>query len=311
MITNNKVLHTTLNEAVDKIQKLKIQGATNIALFSLRILKSLASQFKNYAQLHLATAQLALARPNEPLTRNTLSMLLTDLKDDLNPDLLTQKINHYLNLLTTNKTRIAQYAAQLIQNQSAYISHCHSTSLESAFITAHKQNKKFTVYQTETRPLYQGRTTATNLHKAGIDVKLIVDDTAAWLVSVYDDLVDIKAVFVGADVISQDGWVINKVGTFGISLSAFYTHIPVYVVASLLKYQPVKGQKIKVEIRPASEVWFKHPKGLSILNFAFDKTPPKFIKAFITEAGLVSPDSIEQTVQRVYPNLVDKFSQPK
>ncbi len=308
MTTINKVLQSNLDQAVDKIQKIKIQGATNIALFSLRTLKSLAFKFKSYSQLHSAAARLALARPNEPLTRNILSMLLTDLQDDFDPNLLTQKIDYYFNLLTTNKTQIAHHAAQLIQNQASYLSHCHSTSLESAFITAHKQNKKFMVYQTETRPLYQGRITATNLHQAGINVKLIVDDTAAWLVSVYDGLVDIKAVFVGADVISQDGWVINKVGTFGIALTAFYSHIPVYVVASLLKYQAIKGKKIKVETRPASEIWFKSPQGLTILNFAFDKTPPKFIEAFVTEVGLVSPDSIEQTVKKMYSNLVDKFN---
>jgi len=303
-------MERVINEAYEKIKLIKIQGATNIALFALQTIEAAAGKQKlSWQDIFRISKKLALARDNEPLTRNVLSMLLGDLKDDTSQPAVKKAAAYYKNLIKTNKKKMAETASALINNQGIYLSHCHSTSLEKAFITAYQQGKRFSVWQTETRPLYQGRVTAVNLFKAGIPVRLIVDDTAAWLISVYDDVADIQAVFAGADVLCRDGWVINKVGTYGLALAAHEAGIPFYVVASLLKFQNQKGSEVKIELRPTKEVWFKKPKGLKVVNLAFDKTPAKFITGLATEAGLIKPEEVYQKAKEFYPGLQDRFNE--
>jgi len=76
------------------------------------------------------------------------------------------------------------------------------------------------VYADETRPLLQGsRLTAWELMRAGVDVTLICDNTAA------DVLREgrVQAVLVGADRIAANGDTANKVGTYGLALLAART----------------------------------------------------------------------------------------
>jgi hypothetical protein len=55
----------------------------------------------------------------------------------------------------------------------------------------------------------------------------------------------------------------------------------VYIAGNLLKVDV--HDNIHIERRLASEVWEDAPGGLNVLNFAFDKMPPKFIRGIITE----------------------------
>ncbi len=292
-----------VRQAVEKIRKIEVQGATNIALFSLSTLEKINGAVEDFVQFKDFSQQLALARLDEPLTRNIINLLLADLKHQFTPTKVKEKIAFYRQLLQENKKKMSNYLSGLIQNDKEYFSHCHSTSLESGFILAHQAGKRFHIWQTETRPLYQGHITASHLLAAGLSVTLVVDDIAPWLVSKYDDIVDIQAVFIGADVLSQDGWALNKVGSFVLSLAAKEAHVPLYVVASLLKFVSQTGRRVKIEKRPADEVWPERPAKLEILNLAFDKVPASNIKALVTEAGLIEPKGLERTVFNVYPQL--------
>ncbi len=296
-----------ISQAVKEIKSIKIQGATNIAIFSLKTLVSISNQLTDYRQLVEISRRLALARPDEPLTQNILSLLLINQKKDFNPIKLAKQIDFYLQLLKENKERISSFASQLIKPGQSYFSHCHSSSLENAFVYAFKEGKKFKVYQTETRPLYQGHITARHLYQAGLDVTLVVDDLASWLVSTYDNLIDIQAVFIGADVLSLDGWALNKVGSFSLALSASKARVPFYVVASLLKFTSQIGRKIKIERRSADEIWPDRPGGLKVLNLAFDKTPAEYITGIVTEVGIIKPEILASAVAKTYPGLKNIF----
>ncbi len=292
-----------VKQAVEKIKKIEVQGATNIALFSLSTLEKINEAVEDFAQFKDFSQQLALARLDEPLTRNIIHLLLTDIKRQFTPTKVRERVAFYRQLLLDNKKKMSHYLSKLIQNDKKYFSHCHSTSLESGLILAHQAGKRFHIWQTETRPLYQGHITASHLLAAGLSVTLVVDDIAPWLVSKYDDIVDVQVVFIGADVLSRDGWALNKVGSFALSLAAKEAKVPLYVVASLLKFVPQSGRQVKIEKRPADEVWPERPAGLEILNLAFDKVPPSNIKALVTEAGLIKPEDLEKTVFKVYPQL--------
>ena len=109
-------------------------------------------------------------------------------------------------------------------------------------------------------------------------------------------------VLLGADEITVYGDAINKVGSYGIALSAYYSGKPVYVVTPLLKlhYQTLVQPPI-IEQRDAKEIWKNAPKGLRIINPAFDFIPRTFITGYLTEFGLLKPEELEDKILANYP----------
>ncbi len=179
------------------------------------------------------------------------------------------------------------------------LTHCNTGSLATAGIgTAlgvirkiHDLHLIEMVYADETRPLLQGsRLTALELLEDNIPVTLITDSMAAYVMQ--QGLVD--AVIVGADRISADGDVANKIGTYSLAILANAHHIPFYVAApsSSFDFNCKSGADIPIEMRDEAEVRQLHgvetaPSGIPVLNPAFDVTPAELISAIITEKGVL------------------------
>ena len=131
---------------------------------------------------------------------------------------------------------------------------------------------------------------------------MITDDSAPFFVdNLYESDIDIDMVIIGSDAIKMDGSVYNKVGSFAIALAARHSKIPVYVVGSLTKIDT--ENTIKIEQRPGKELRSEAPKGLQILNYAFDMVPAKFIAGIITEYGIIRPKDIKKIVKKQYPRM--------
>lgn len=128
---------------------------------------------------------------------------------------------------------------------------------------------------------------------------MITDDAAPFFIdNLYESDVDIDMVIIGSDAIKMDGSVYNKVGSFGIALAARHSKIPVYVVGSLTKIDTENS--VKIEKRSGKEVRPEAPKGLGIINYAFDKVPAKFITGIITEYGVIKPRDIKRMLKKNY-----------
>jgi methylthioribose-1-phosphate isomerase len=156
--------------------------------------------------------------------------------------------------------------------------------------SAKKNGKNFKVYATESRPVLQGaRLTAFELLNDGFDVT-VMSDTAVGL-AMQKGLVD--AVIVGADRITNDGHVFNKVGTYQLASLAHRHKIPFYVAAPISSFDfKTNWKKVKIEERNAEEVRTIRgvqisPSKVSIFNPAFDITPPGLISAIICEKGIL------------------------
>ena len=95
---------------------------------------------------------------------------------------------------------------------------------------------------------------------------------------------DVDAVFTGADRIAANGDTANKIGTYGLAVSAAHHDIPFYVVAptSTLDLAIATGADIPIEHRDAKEVSSRFPAS----NPAFDVTPAELIGAIVTEDGV-------------------------
>ena len=175
--------------------------------------------------------------------------------------------------------------------------HCHSSTVTRLLAKAKAKGKKFTVICTETRPAFQGRITAKELVELGIETTFIVDSA----VRTFMDRADI--VIVGADAITSEGNVVNKIGTGGIAVLAHKARKPFYVVSELLKFNPesVGGECEKIEQRNPSEVLNKAPPKLTVRNPAFDVTPTRYIHGLVCEEDIIAPQTIVQVVHQRYP----------
>jgi len=243
-----------INKIVLGIKQVKIQGARNIAIAAL----------KAYSLLPTKTTKLKLikARPTEPMLVNTLSYY----------EKLGRKktLQHF----SQAQDKINSLVLRLIKNNSIIFTHCHSTNLVNALIYAKKKGEKFQVYNTETRPLMQGRRTAKEMQKAGIKVTMFVDSAARQAIK------KSNLVFLGADAILPGG-IVSKIGSGMFAEIAFDNKIPVYIIADSWKYT----KHIKLEERNFKEIWRNAPKHIKIKNPAFELVPKKYIKAIVSELG--------------------------
>jgi methylthioribose-1-phosphate isomerase len=197
--------------------------------------------------------------------------------------------------------RTGELGAALIDEGATVLTHCNTGALATGGIgtalgvikTAHAQGKRLRVLVDETRPLLQGaRLTAWELAQEQIPHKIIVDAAAASLIAAGA----VGAVLVGADRITANGDVANKIGTYALALAAHAHDVPFYVVAptSTIDRVTATGSDIAIEQRDPAEVLTLAqtrvaPGSSDALNPAFDVTPGALVSAIITECGILRP----------------------
>lgn len=247
-----------VNQIVRDIKEIKIQGARNIAKSALLAY--------SYLPTNATKVKLINARPTEPMLVNTLHFF--------------EKIGLKKTLFHFDEAqnKINRLVLGLIKNNSVIFTHCHSTNVINALIYAKKNGRNFEVYNTETRPLFQGRKTSKELASAGIKVTEFVDSAAATAIS------RSSLVFLGADAIISTG-VINKIGSGMFAEIAYDYKVPVYVIADSWKFSQ---KHIRIEDRDIKEIWTNAPKHIRIENPSFEVIKKKFIKSIVSELGILT-----------------------
>jgi methylthioribose-1-phosphate isomerase len=214
--------------------------------------------------------------------------------------------------------RISENGAALLPASGGVLTHCNTGALATGgvgtalgcLVTAHRYGKQFMVYADETRPLLQGsRLTAPELLSAGVPVTLICDNMAAHLMQ----RGRIQAVIVGADRITAQGDVANKIGTYGLAVLAKHHGIPFYVAApySTFDLSLKDGMDIHIEERKPEEVRMPQgalfsPENVPVANPAFDVTPANLISAIITERGVLH----KPTTKTIAKMMANGFTYP-
>lgn len=254
---------------IEDIKSLKIQGATNVALFGLK-----AMQLK---QDHNSINEILKTRPTEPCLQNAIKYA----KEVSNP-----KISY--NYLRNMDKRVELIASKLIKKNSKIFTHCHSSTVIGALKLT---NNKFLVNNTETRPLYQGRKTAKEISSLGIKVNHYIDSAAEEAIK------NSNIIFLGADYINNKGDVYNKIGSYTISELAKKHKTPLFIITNSWKFSQ---KKLKIEERDPKEVWEINHKNIIIQNPAFDIIPNNNIKKIISELGVLSPKKFVKKVKKEY-----------
>ena len=299
----------SIQETAEKIRKLEIQGARNVAINAIKAVEALAKQTKAknktefLKELANAKKTLFVTRETEPLMRNAIRWIMNRVDKNNSKKVndiaktVSSSANQFLNNLERSREEIATIGANRIRNGSVIFTHCHSSTVTYMLQKAKQQGRIFEIICTETRPIFQGRKTAKEMLDLNLKTTMIVDSAARHFMNQAD------IVLVGSDAITSEGNVINKIGTSLIALAAHEARTPFYVVSELLKFDPatIHGDYEKIEERDSSEIWKDPPKKLIIRNPAFDVTRRDYIHGIICEEGIISPHSTMEVVRRKYP----------
>ena len=196
--------------------------------------------------------------------------------------------------------RLGRYGADLIKNGDTVLTQCNAGALATVGYgtalgvvrAAVEQGKLVKVLVPETRPALQGaRLTAFELVRDRIACTLISDTAVGHMMSQGH----VDCVIVGADRITKDGYVFNKIGTYQEAVLAKRHGLPFYPAAPRSTFD-LEGthDMVTIEERGAEEVVEIRgrrvaPKGIPVANPAFDMTPPELVTAIVTDRGLVKP----------------------
>ncbi|GAA1980276.1 S-methyl-5-thioribose-1-phosphate isomerase [Catenulispora subtropica] len=308
------VLHIdTVEDLIAAIQRLAIRGAPALGIagafgVALATRERMRNGVLDEAGVRKDAERIASARPTAVNLRWGVEQTLTVLAGG--PEAVVAEARRLMDEDDRRTHQAAANAADLITELCPprplrLLTHCNAgalatagprgTALGAVFELAERGHVEFVIVD-ETRPLLQGaRLTSWELARAGIPHRLCVDSAAASLMR--RGLVD--CVVVGADRITANGDVANKIGTYGLAVGAAHHGIPIVVVApeSTVDADLTDGALIEVEERDADEVrrvlgMPVAPETTETFNPAFDVTPAELITAVVTEARIMGPRTV-------------------
>jgi methylthioribose-1-phosphate isomerase len=206
-------------------------------------------------------------------------------------------INEARDRIYENYEYRGRLGASLVNDGDGVLTMCFA---ETAFILAmafaKQDGKNIHVFTPETRPYLQGaRLTAPSLHELGIPVQIITDNMPAYVMSQGK----IQKYFTAADLITLDGHVCNKIGTFQNAIAAHHHGIPYFVFMWGADYKSPDRASIKIESRDPAEIRACRGVPTTIDEIdayypAFDITPPYMVSGVITVHGILSPFDLKR-----------------
>jgi methylthioribose-1-phosphate isomerase len=298
---------TTVDRLITAIQRLEVRGAPalgvagafGVALAARRIREK---DFERYIKaLRIEAGRIREARPTAVNLSWGVGRVLDCIHDSISVrDVRGRTLEEAQEIAREDAEtchRIGEAGAALLPDRCTVLTHCNAGALAcrewgtalGVIRSAVMAGKDVKVIACETRPLLQGaRLTAWELARDGIDVTVITDSSAAYLMRQGQ----IDFALVGADRITRDV-VFNKIGTYMHAICAKTHSIPFYVAAPFSTFDPDHTEvDIRVEERGRDEIAYSGrtmniPDGVPVINHAFDATPLSDITGIITEKGVL------------------------
>jgi len=286
----------------EAIRRLRVRGAPLIGIAGAYGLALAAGAGES---IEAAAAELRSTRPTAVNLSWALDRCMRAVDDLVGADSVRERLTaeaiaiHQEDIAANHN--IGKHGAALLGSTRVVLTHCNAGALATGgygtalgvIRSAHKDGRVKHVYVDETRPLLQGtRLTAWELERDGIVCTVIVDSAAGS----YMRRGGIDAVITGADRITANGDVANKIGTYSLAVLASENNIPFYVAAptSTLDLSLASGDDIPIEQRSPDEITSVGsqavaPAGVEAKNPAFDVTPNEYVTAIITENGVARP----------------------
>jgi methylthioribose-1-phosphate isomerase len=190
---------------------------------------------------------------------------------------------------------LGEHAAPLIPDGATVLTHCWADAYLTETVAAVlRSGKRIDAVCTETRPYLQGaRLTAESLAEMGVPTRLITDGAAAHLMS----RGEVTTFVTGADRVTMDGAVVNKIGTLQIAVSAHAFGVPFVALVQAPDRQAPTAADVELEDRDGDEVLHclgrrtASPRVTGVYP-AFDVTPPRFVGVVVTDRGRFAPADV-------------------
>ncbi len=186
---------------------------------------------------------------------------------------------------------MARYLVDLLPQNAKVLTQCFGETIVGMMLKeARRRGNALKIYCAETRPYFQGaRLTASVARDMGFDVTVITDNMPAF--AIQNEKIDVFTS--AADVVCQDGYIVNKVGTFQIAIVAKYMGIPYYATGAPDKGHPTVDT-VKIEMRDPEFVLQAMGvrtamEGVKGYYPSFDITPPHLVSGVITDCGVYAP----------------------
>lgn len=170
------------------------------------------------------------------------------------------------------RQRAAETAREILADADPIVTLSRSSTTFRAF-----EGLEAKVQVLESRPGGEGRGFAGDLREAGVDAVLAPDAYAAGLLAESDG----AAVVLGADGITREGAVVNKVGSRTLAAAAASLDVPVWAVASTWKAGPGAGEPERAGWDPAEAPGVDVP--------LFEEVPREHLDGIATEEGPLRP----------------------
>lgn len=199
-----------------------------------------------------------------------------------------------------NKVGImARYLVDLFPQNAKVLTQCFGETIVGMMLKeAKRRGNALKIYCAETRPYFQGaRLTASVARDMGFDVTVITDNMPAF--AIQNEKIDVFTS--AADVVCQDGYIVNKVGTFQIAIVAKYMGIPYFATGAPDKGHPTVDT-VKIEMRDPDFVLQAMGvrtamEGVKGYYPSFDITPPQLVSGVVTDCGVYSPYDLKRYYQ--------------
>jgi len=288
-----------VTDTAEKIKSMEIRGAGRIARAAAEALRDHALSIQPpytaafQQEMERAASILVATRPTAVSLPNAVHMVMNGIGEAKTVDEarsgVVQRAEHFIQSSQHAVEKIAEFGARHIRNGDKILTHCNSEVALACIIEAHRSGKEIEVFATEVRPRNQGLITIRTLNDAGIKTNFIVDSAVRSFIN------DIDLVVVGADAVTVNGAVVNKIGTSQVAHTAAEARVNVLVAAETYKFAPrtVIGELIQIEERPGNEVLpdaiARTLPHVTVRNPAFDITPAEYIDLIVTEQGAIPP----------------------
>ena len=322
--------YDSATEVAQAIREMRVRGAPAIGIAAAFAVVLAAKQhFANQTEdwqtaLEADFTELAESRP----TAVNLFWALQKMRDCLTVatqcqqplQVLEQQAVAILDADREANLHMAQLGLQVIQQANTtpqhVMTHCNTGALATGGFgtalgvvrAAHLAGLLTCVHVNETRPWLQGsRLTAWELIGEHIPSLLNIDSAAAHLLQQGA----ITWVIVGADRITANGDVANKIGTYQLAVLARHHQVKFMVVApsSTIDMQLLDGSEIPIEQREGNEILTvgsqRVAAQIEAYNQVFDVTPAQLIDVIVTERGIVEQPNLEkmQALMQASPAL--------
>lgn len=298
-------------QVVDAIKNMTVRGAPLIGITSAYGMALAAKEFAETSndaprlieKLKLAGEEIKETRPTAVNLKWAVDLILNTIFDLDRPETIVEAVEKravWIHEDDTQRCRqIGEYGAKVISQGARILTICNTGSLATGgigtafgiILTRYQFDPTIKIYVTETRPRQQGaRLTTFECLENGIDCTLISDTACGYMMKTGE----VNTVITGADRISANGDIANKIGTYQLAILAKEHNVSFYVAAPLSTFDLLceNGSEIPIEERDEKEVTEINSKkicvsGIKVRNPAFDITPAKYITGIITEKGIV------------------------